>query len=130
MYMYIPLYYCMQDLKEAAFYSDEDHSSGEESDEEDSEDDEEGEETKKKKKKPKKKLYVMDSDHRLLLKNSKPLLQSRNAAVSGCGWMWWVWVWVYTIEFRCTSLYLSLHLWVQFVQLFWMDSLRVQLQKL
>jgi AP-3 complex subunit beta len=37
---------------------------------------------KKKKKKPKKKKgYTMDPDHRLLLKNAKPLLQSRNAAV-------------------------------------------------
>ncbi|XP_032088291.1 AP-3 complex subunit beta-2 isoform X3 [Thamnophis elegans] len=29
----------------------------------------------------KRKLYVMDPDHRLLLRNTKPLLQSRNAAV-------------------------------------------------
>lgn len=28
------------------------------------------------------KLYVMDPDHRLLLRNTKPLLQSRNTAVS------------------------------------------------
>ena len=27
------------------------------------------------------KQYVMDSDHRLLLRSAKPLLQSRNAAV-------------------------------------------------
>lgn len=26
--------------------------------------------------------YVLDADHRLLLRNTKPLLQSRNAAVS------------------------------------------------
>lgn len=31
---------------------------------------------------PKRKPYVMDPDHRLLLRNTKPLLQSRNAAVS------------------------------------------------
>ncbi|XP_056095199.1 AP-3 complex subunit beta-2 isoform X7 [Rhinichthys klamathensis goyatoka] len=30
---------------------------------------------------PKRKPYVMDPDHRLLLRNTKPLLQSRNAAV-------------------------------------------------
>lgn len=30
----------------------------------------------------KKKTYVMDPDHRLLLRSCKPLLQSRNAAVS------------------------------------------------
>lgn len=30
----------------------------------------------------KKKPYVMDPDHRLLLRNCKPLLQSRNASVS------------------------------------------------
>lgn len=28
------------------------------------------------------KLYIMDPDHRLLLRNTKPLLQSRNTAVS------------------------------------------------
>ncbi len=28
------------------------------------------------------KPYVMDPDHRLLLRNTKPLLQSRNTAVS------------------------------------------------
>jgi len=28
------------------------------------------------------KTYVMDPDHRLLLRNTKPLLQSRNTAVS------------------------------------------------
>ena len=38
----------------------------------------------KNQKKIKKKPYVMDSDHRLLIKNSRPLLQSRNAAVSVC----------------------------------------------
>lgn len=30
---------------------------------------------------PPKKMYVMDPDHRLLLKNTKPLLNSRNGAV-------------------------------------------------
>uniref|UniRef100_A0A4W3HMV9 AP-3 complex subunit beta n=1 Tax=Callorhinchus milii TaxID=7868 RepID=A0A4W3HMV9_CALMI len=30
---------------------------------------------------PKRKPYIMDPDHRLLLRNTKPLLQSRNAAV-------------------------------------------------
>ncbi len=71
-----------QNLQEAAFYSDEDKSS--ESSEEDSgddDDDDDDDEATKKKKKRKKKPYVMDSDHRLLLKNAKPLLQSRNAAV-------------------------------------------------
>lgn len=29
------------------------------------------------------KPYIMDPDHRLLLRNTKPLLQSRNTAVSG-----------------------------------------------
>lgn len=28
------------------------------------------------------KAYIMDPDHRLLLRNTKPLLQSRNTAVS------------------------------------------------
>ena len=32
--------------------------------------------------KPKPKPFVMDSDHRLLLRQAKPLLNSRNAAVS------------------------------------------------
>lgn len=30
-----------------------------------------------------KKPYAMDPDHRLLIRNTKPLLQSRNAAVGG-----------------------------------------------
>lgn len=30
---------------------------------------------------PQKKVYVMDADHRLLLRASKPLLNSRNSAV-------------------------------------------------
>uniref|UniRef100_A0A4W6CCB1 AP-3 complex subunit beta n=1 Tax=Lates calcarifer TaxID=8187 RepID=A0A4W6CCB1_LATCA len=40
-------------------------------------DEEEDEDEEEKEKKP----YVMDPDHRLLLRNTKPLLQSRNAAV-------------------------------------------------
>lgn len=50
----------------------------------DEEDDEEEDEEKEKKVDPalaKRKPYVMDPDHRLLLRNTKPLLQSRNAAV-------------------------------------------------
>ena len=31
----------------------------------------------------KKKLYSLDPDHKLLLRSARPLLQSRNAAVSG-----------------------------------------------
>lgn len=43
---------------------------------EDKESEEEEESTE-----PKKKPYIMDPDHRLLLRNTKPLLNSRNAAV-------------------------------------------------
>lgn len=54
-----------------------------------SEEDEEDEEEKEKKAEAaamaKRKPYVMDPDHRLLLRNTKPLLQSRNAAVRRCG---------------------------------------------
>lgn len=46
-----------------------------EKDEEDEEDETEGGQ-------PKPKPYMMDSDHRLLLRQCKPLLNSRNAAVS------------------------------------------------
>ena len=68
----------LQGVEDAPFYEeDEDKSSDEKGS-----DEEEG----KKDTKPKKPHYVMDSDHRLLLKNCKPLLQSRNAAVR------WVWV--------------------------------------
>lgn len=53
------------------------------------EDEDEDEEEKEKKvdtlAMAKRKPYVMDPDHRLLLRNTKPLLQSRNAAVSGPG---------------------------------------------
>ena len=50
----------------------------------DEDEDEEEEEDKEKKEEAlaKRKPYVMDPDHRLLLRNTKPLLQSRNAAVS------------------------------------------------
>ncbi|XP_034735118.1 AP-3 complex subunit beta-2 isoform X9 [Etheostoma cragini] len=51
---------------------------------EDEEEEEEEEEKDKKAEVPamaKRKPYVMDPDHRLLLRNTKPLLQSRNAAV-------------------------------------------------
>ena len=64
-------------MADAPFYSDEDKES--EDEDEDSEEDSDGE--GKRKKSPKKKPYVMDSDHRLLLRNCKPLLQSRNASV-------------------------------------------------
>ena len=70
-------------VEDAPFYEE----SEEESEEEEEEEGESGDEgdsrdEEKKKKKPKKKPYSMDSDHRLLLRNAKPLLQSRNAAVS------------------------------------------------
>lgn len=54
-------------------------SSGKDSDDEDEEDDENDGEKKKKADKPA--AYIMDHDHRLLLRQSKPLLNSRNAAV-------------------------------------------------
>ncbi|XP_025924110.1 AP-3 complex subunit beta-2 isoform X2 [Apteryx rowi] len=57
----------LEDSAEKAFYG---------SDEEDTKDDK-AEATSLVKRKP----YVMDPDHRLLLRNTKPLLQSRNAAV-------------------------------------------------
>lgn len=60
-------------MADAPFYSDEEGSKSEE---------DSNEEEEEEKKKPKKKPYVMDSDHRLLLRNAKPLLQSRSAAVS------------------------------------------------
>uniref|UniRef100_A0A671WR79 AP-3 complex subunit beta n=1 Tax=Sparus aurata TaxID=8175 RepID=A0A671WR79_SPAAU len=50
----------------------------------DEDEDEDEEEKEKKAETPamaKRKPYVMDPDHRLLLRNTKPLLQSRNAAV-------------------------------------------------
>lgn len=41
----------------------------------------ESDEEQKEKDRNVKKTYTMDPDHRLLLRNTKPLLQSRNAAV-------------------------------------------------
>ena len=64
--------------EDAPFYEEE----GEEEEEEGEESGEDGESGEEGEKKPKKKTYSMDPDHRLLLKNAKPLLQSRNAAVS------------------------------------------------
>ena len=68
-------YLCLQeddddDGAEKPFYDDE----------EDSNEEEEG----GKQKRPQ---YIMDRDHRLLLKSAKPLLQSRNAAVSFLKWV-------------------------------------------
>lgn len=51
------------------------------SDEDEDEDDEEKEKKAEAIAMAKRKPYVMDPDHRLLLRNTKPLLQSRNAAV-------------------------------------------------
>jgi AP-3 complex subunit beta len=67
-----------QDLENEKFYPDSQGS--EEDDDDDEDDDEEGDEEQAGKKKP----YVMDPDHRLLLRVTKPLLQSRNATVSFC----------------------------------------------
>ena len=69
-------------MSDEKFYDSDEDSDEEESEEEsDEEDDEASEKKKKKKKKEKKKVFVMDADHRLLLRVTKPLLQSRNAAV-------------------------------------------------
>ena len=66
-----------QELENEKFYPDSQESEDDEDDDEnDNEDD--GDAEKVQKKKP----YVMDPDHRLLLRVTKPLLQSRNAAVS------------------------------------------------
>ncbi|KXJ22678.1 AP-3 complex subunit beta-2 [Exaiptasia diaphana] len=43
--------------------------------------DEDKDEDEEQKKKDQKSIYIMDPDHRLLLRNCKPLLQSRNASV-------------------------------------------------
>lgn len=51
------------------------------SDEDEDEDEEEKEKRAEAAALAKRKPYVMDPDHRLLLRNTKPLLQSRNAAV-------------------------------------------------
>ena len=70
-------------MSDEKFYDSDEDSDEEESDEESDDEDEDGDKKKKKKKKKeKKKVYAMDSDHRLLLRVTKPLLQSRNAAVS------------------------------------------------
>ncbi len=63
-----------QDLENEQFYP---HSQDSD-DEDDDDDEEEDHEEKAGKAKP----YIMDPDHRLLLRVTKPLLQSRNAAVS------------------------------------------------
>ena len=55
------------------FYPD-----SQDSEEDDDDNDEGHDENKTNKNKP----YIMDPDHRLLLRVTKPLLQSRNAAVS------------------------------------------------
>lgn len=60
----------IQEENEKSFYGDEDSEEEEEADEAK----EDGE--------PARKPYLMDQDHRLLLRSAKPLLQSRNAAVS------------------------------------------------
>ena len=70
------------------FYS----SSGSEDESEEDSEGSEGSEGKKKKKKKRKPL-VMDPDHRLLLRSVKPLLQSRNASVSGVEVGQWGWRW-------------------------------------
>ena len=67
------------------FYS----SSGSEDESEEDSEGSEGSEGKKKKKK--RKPLVMDPDHRLLLRSVKPLLQSRNASVSGVEVGQWGW---------------------------------------
>lgn len=72
----------LQEISDAPFYSDKAEESEDDEDSDDEDEDEDEEKEKKKKKKPKKKPYIMDNDHRLLLRNSKPLLQSRSAAVS------------------------------------------------
>ncbi|XP_078374123.1 AP-3 complex subunit beta-2-like isoform X2 [Oculina patagonica] len=61
-------------LTEGEFYPKSDNSDDDDDDDDDSDD-----ETSEKK--PKKQQYIMDPDHRLLLRTCKPLLQSRNAAV-------------------------------------------------
>ena len=66
----------LQEYADAPFYSDSDDDSDKES--QTSSKGSEGKGAKKKK------VFVMDSDHRMLLRNCKPLLQSRNASVSLC----------------------------------------------
>ena len=69
-----------QEVTEAKFYSSTESDS--DSDDEDEDEKEKKRKRKEEKEKKKKSMYVMDSDHRLLLQSTKPLLQSRNAAVS------------------------------------------------
>jgi hypothetical protein len=75
------------DGEERPFYDDEGHENGDEAEEKEeessSEDDNEGDQKKKKAngKKGRGEKAEMDPDHRLLLKNARPLLQSRNSAV-------------------------------------------------
>lgn len=47
----------------------------------DDDDADEGDSEEQKKEEKTKKTYTLDPDHRLLLRNTKPLLQSRNASV-------------------------------------------------
>ncbi|CAG5115388.1 unnamed protein product [Candidula unifasciata] len=65
-----------QDESERPFYE-----SSEKDSDDDEDDDDEHEDGDKKKKNEKQSAYIMDPDHRLLLRQSKPLLNSRNAAV-------------------------------------------------
>ena len=68
-----------QDMENEKFYPESQES---DDDDEDDDNDEDGNDEKSGSKKP----YIMDPDHRLLLRVTKPLLQSRNAAVS-CSFM-------------------------------------------
>lgn len=63
-----------QEFENEAFYLDSQSSDADDGDDADNDDDAD--------KLAKKKPYIMDPDHRLLLRVTKPLLQSRNAAVS------------------------------------------------
>ena len=63
----------LEEEKDKPFY--------ESSEKDSSEDDSEDSDDKDKPSVPKKPVYVMDPDHRLLLRQSKPLLNSRNSAV-------------------------------------------------
>ena len=77
-----------EEQDETKFYTDNESGSDKESDESESSDDE----------KKKTKKYEMDPDLRLLLKNTKAMLQSRNSAVmiqlcthflfTNCRWYW------------------------------------------
>ncbi|XP_069700513.1 AP-3 complex subunit beta-1 [Periplaneta americana] len=61
-----------EDSQNKPFYDDDD---------DDDEEDDEDEDEEPKKEEKVKKSYTLDPDHRLLLRNTKPLLQSRNASV-------------------------------------------------